>query len=80
MQHYRRAARDVLYDYSSAVAWSTRIKDYVLIHTQTSETADFVEMMRKITGVVAADVTFGSLTGVIETVTCLAVNQTIESI
>ncbi|HZY41021.1 MAG TPA: Lrp/AsnC ligand binding domain-containing protein [Anaerolineae bacterium] len=35
------------------------MKAYVLIHTQTSETADVVEMMRKIKGVVAADVTFG---------------------
>lgn len=35
------------------------MKAYVLIHTQTSETADVVAMMRKIRGVTTADVTFG---------------------
>jgi DNA-binding Lrp family transcriptional regulator len=35
------------------------MKAYVLIHTQTSETAEVVEMMSGIKGVVAADVTFG---------------------
>ena len=75
------------------------MKAYVLIHTQTSETAEVVAMLRKIKGVTTADVTFGSfdavaqveaenldavgriivreirpLPGVIETVTCLAVN------
>ncbi|MBP7688451.1 MAG: Lrp/AsnC ligand binding domain-containing protein [Thermoflexales bacterium] len=75
------------------------MKAYVLIHTQTSETAEVVAMMRKIKGVTTADVTFGPfdavaqveaenldavgriivreirpLPGVVETVTCLAVN------
>ncbi len=75
------------------------MKAYVLIHTQTSETAEVVEMMRNIKGVTTADVTFGpfdvvaqieaadlgavgyiivrevrSLPGVMDTVTCLAVN------
>ncbi len=75
------------------------MKAYVLIHTQTSETAEVVAMLRKIKGVTTADVTFGPfdavaqveaenldavgriivreirpLPGVVETVTCLAVN------
>ncbi|MFN8597953.1 MAG: Lrp/AsnC ligand binding domain-containing protein [Anaerolineae bacterium] len=75
------------------------MKAYVLIHTQASETADVVNMLRRVKGVVSADVTFGpfdavaqveavdlntvgriivgeirSLPGVIDTVTCLAVN------
>jgi len=35
------------------------MKAYVLVNSQTMETADVVEMMRKVKGVVAADVTFG---------------------
>ena len=35
------------------------MRAYVLIHTQTSETAEVVSMARKIKGVTAADVTFG---------------------
>ena len=35
------------------------MKAYVLVNAQTMETADVVEMMRKIKGVVSADVTFG---------------------
>jgi len=75
------------------------MKAYVLIHTQTSETAEVVEMMRRVKGVISADVTFGpfdavaqveaadlgsighvivreirTLPGVLDTVTCLAVN------
>lgn len=74
------------------------MKAYVLINTQTLETAEVVRMMRKMKGVTAADVTFGpydaaaiveaddlsalshiivreirSLPGVIDTITCLAV-------
>ena len=36
------------------------MKAYVLINSQTMETADVVEMIRKVKGVVAADVTFGT--------------------
>ncbi len=35
------------------------MKAYVLVSSQTMETADVVEMMRKVKGVVSADVTFG---------------------
>ena len=35
------------------------MKAYVLVNSQTMETADVVEMMRKVKGVVTADVTFG---------------------
>ncbi len=35
------------------------MKAYVLIRTQTSETAEVVNMMRRVQGVTAADVTFG---------------------
>ena len=35
------------------------MRAYVLIHAQTSETAEVVTMIRKIKGVTAADVTFG---------------------
>ncbi len=35
------------------------MKAYVLVRSQTMETADVVEMMRKVEGVVTADVTFG---------------------
>ena len=35
------------------------MKAYVLVSSQTMETADVVEMMRKVKGVVTADVTFG---------------------
>lgn len=35
------------------------MKAYVLVNSQTMETADVVEMMRQVKGVVAADVTFG---------------------
>ena len=77
------------------------MKAYVLINTQTMETAEVVRMLRKMKGVVAADVTFGpydaaaiveandlatlsqiivheirSLPGVIDTITCLAVEPT----
>jgi len=75
------------------------MKAYVLIHTQSSETAEVVAMARKVKGVTEADVTFGpfdavaqveadsldavgriivreirSLPGVVDTVTCLAVD------
>ena len=35
------------------------MKAYVLVHSQASETAEVVEMMRRVKGVTAADVTFG---------------------
>jgi DNA-binding Lrp family transcriptional regulator len=35
------------------------MKAYVLVHTQAMETAEAVNMMRKVKGVVAADITFG---------------------
>ncbi len=35
------------------------MKAYVLINTQTSQTAEVVHVMRKMKGVIAADVTFG---------------------
>jgi DNA-binding Lrp family transcriptional regulator len=35
------------------------MRAYVLIHAQTSETAEVVTMIRKIKGVTTADVTFG---------------------
>ncbi len=35
------------------------MKAYVLVHTQTMETAEVVDMMRNVKGVIAADVTFG---------------------
>ncbi len=35
------------------------MKAYVLVNSQTMETADVVEMMRQVRGVVSADVTFG---------------------
>jgi len=75
------------------------MKAYVMIRTQLMETADVVDMMRKIRGVTQADVTFGpydavvqveaadldtlskvvireirTLPGVLDTLTCLAVN------
>lgn len=76
------------------------MKAYVLIHTQSSETPEVVNMLRRIKGVTSADITFGpfdavaqveaadlnivgriivgeirALPGVINTVTCLAVNS-----
>ena len=75
------------------------MKAYVMLRSQLMETADVVEMIRKIKGVVQADVTFGpydavvqveaadldtlsrvvirdirTVPGVIDTLTCLAVN------
>jgi DNA-binding Lrp family transcriptional regulator len=35
------------------------MKAYVLVNSQAMQTADVVEMMRTVKGVVAADVTFG---------------------
>ena len=35
------------------------MKAYVLVSSQTLETAEVVEMMRKVKGVITADVTFG---------------------
>jgi DNA-binding Lrp family transcriptional regulator len=77
------------------------VKAYVLINAQTMETAEVVEMMHEVKGVVAADVTFGpydavaiveasdlnalgriivreirTLPGVLDTITCLAVEPT----
>ena len=77
------------------------MKAYVMLRSQLMETADVVEMIRKIKGVVQADVTFGpydavvqveaadldtlsrvvirdirTVPGVIDTLTCLAVNPT----
>lgn len=75
------------------------MKAYVLVHTQAMETAEAVNLMRKVKGVVAADITFGpydavaqveadnldhigriviheirTLPGVVDTLTCVAVN------
>jgi DNA-binding Lrp family transcriptional regulator len=77
------------------------MKAYVMLRAQLMETADVVDMIRKIKGVVQADVTFGpydavvqveaadldtlsrvvirdirTVPGVIDTLTCLAVNPT----
>lgn len=77
------------------------MKAYVMLRSQLMETADVVDMIRKIKGVVQADVTFGpydavvqveaadldslsrvvirdirTVPGVIDTLTCLAVNPT----
>jgi DNA-binding Lrp family transcriptional regulator len=42
------------------------MKAYVLIRSQLMETASVVDMIRKVTGVLAADVTFGPYDAVVQ--------------